>query len=120
MNNIIDLIIARLSQFGTIPLCNGISERAMHIGDFCFPLCYRCMFFIFVFLITLFIFYKYKMNIPLVIGVVCLIPLMIDGGIQTFFGVLSTNIRRSLTGGLFGFGMGSLVSYVFEYIDTSV
>lgn len=117
MNHIIDFIVNRFSQFGTIPLCNGIATRAMHIGKFCFPLCYRCMFFVIVFIITL---YKYKKETPLMIAIICLIPLIIDGGMQTFLGILSTNLRRSLTGGLFGFGMGSLVNYVFRYIDTSL
>ena len=31
------------SRFGDAPLCNNKPERALHIGDFVFPLCYRCM-----------------------------------------------------------------------------
>lgn len=47
----------------------------------------------------------------------CVIPMIFDGGIQTFFGIISTNVRRSITGGLFGFGIGAFLSKLYMYLD---
>ena len=62
MSSLIDFIYQRLSQFGSIPMCNGIAERAPHILGFCFPLCYRCTFIVILFIMTLYIAYKHKKN----------------------------------------------------------
>ena len=37
----IEIIIERILHIGEIPLCNGIPSRALHIGNFCFILCYN-------------------------------------------------------------------------------
>lgn len=47
----------------------------------------------------------------------CLIPMIIDGTLQTFGGIESTNIRRMITGGIFGFGLGGIVSKLHGYVD---
>lgn len=31
------------AKYGHVPLCNGRKDRAPHIGEFCFPVCYRCL-----------------------------------------------------------------------------
>lgn len=48
----------------------------------------------------------------------CMVPMVVDGSLQTFFGIMSTNFRRSLTGGLFGFGLGSIIGDMYRYLDT--
>lgn len=117
MINIVRFIWKRLSLIGTIPLCNGLPERAMHIGDFCFPLCYRCMFIVMMFFMILFIAYVYHKKVNLFFAVCMLVPMVIDGCLQTFMGVESTNIRRAITGALFGIGLGTIVSYIHLFID---
>ena len=53
----------------------------------------------------------------IVLGV---IVMTIDGGLQTFFGIMSTNLRRSLTGGLFGIALGGFVTRLFLQLDKSI
>ncbi|MEG0367358.1 MAG: DUF2085 domain-containing protein [Coprobacillus sp.] len=117
MNNFIELMLYRLSHIGQIPLCNGVEERAPHIFGVCLPLCYRCTFILLLFCITLFISYKYKKDLPIWILIICLIPMIIDGGLQTFMNIESTNLRRILTGSVFGFGLGMMIAKTYRYVD---
>ena len=117
MSSLIDFIYQRLSQFGSIPMCNGISERAPHILGFCFPLCYRCTFIVILFIMTLYIAYKHKKTIPLYVIFLCMLPMIIDGSLQTFWGMMSNNLRRALTGAVFGYALGMLVTKAYIYID---
>lgn len=112
-----NLIIDRFKHIGEIPLCNGISSRAPHIFGFSFPLCYRCSAFIIAFLCTLYYGRHHQRRYNLWVYVLCLLPMIIDGCLQTFWYVESTNLRRVLTGSLFGYGIGMLVTYLFQLID---
>lgn len=114
---LINYIIERFSRFGEIPLCNGMASRAPHIFGFCFPLCYRCTFIALFFFITLFILYQYKKKLPWYFIIIAVLIMTIDGGLQTFFGIMSTNLRRSLTGGLFGIALGAFVTRLYLYLD---
>ena len=110
-----DKIAYRVSFFANKPLCNLREDRALHIGNFVFPLCFRCMF-IFIFFISSFILFikkKVKFNKMLfLISFLILIPMIIDGSVQTFLSVESTNLRRSITGSLFGLGLGYICYYL--------
>lgn len=117
MSSLIDFIYQRLSQFGSIPMCNGIAERAPHILGFCFPLCYRCTFIVILFIMTLYIAYKHKKTIPLYVIFLCMLPMIIDGSLQTFWGMMSNNLRRALTGAVFWYALGMLVTKAYIYID---
>ena len=104
------------SRFGDAPLCNNKPERALHIGDFVFPLCYRCMMItigiiigviIIVLLMDKFkIIWKFKYSF---IGILLGIPTVIDGVFQTFTSYVSTNSIRIITGFLAGLGLSILV-----------
>ena len=109
MSKIINMIIQRFALIGQVPLCNGIASRAPHLFGFCFPLCYRCTFIILFFLFTFYYCYKMNKKGNLSIMILCMIPMMIDGCIQTFLGIESTNIRRVITGTLFGYGLGYFI-----------
>jgi len=117
MNKIIELVIERFYHLGDIPLCNGISSRAPHFFGYCFPLCYRCTFFLLLFLITLIVCYRKQKKLSFILCFLCLIPMIIDGSLQTFLGINSTNLRRALTGAMFGFGLGSLIVRLYMIID---
>lgn len=117
MNKILRLLFFRLSHLGKIPLCNGMSERAPHIFGICFPLCYRCTFLILFFIISMIFFYKKKIKVKNKFFVLCFIPMIIDGCLQTFLGIESTNLRRVLTGGLFGLALGVVASQCYLFID---
>jgi uncharacterized membrane protein len=43
--------------------------------------------------------------------------MIIDGSLQTFFGIESTNLRRMITGTIFGIGLGGLICYIYTWID---
>ena len=120
MNQLIKFIIERLSHFGEIPLCNGIASRALHIGGFCFPLCYRCTFILIFFAICMVIFYRRQVRMPYMLIVICMIPMIVDGSIQTFFAVISTNLKRAITGGLFGIGLAAWMTRLFLYLDEDI
>lgn len=117
MIDLFEFIWKRLSLIGIVPLCNGIPERAMHIGNFCFPLCYRCMFIVIMFFVVLCITHWYHKKLNLVFAFCILVPMIVDGCLQTFIGIESTNVRRSITGALFGIGLGIIVSHIYAFID---
>ena len=62
-------------------------------------------------------FYKKKIKVKNKFFVLCFIPMIIDGCLQTFLGIESTNLRRVLTGGLFGLALGVVVSQCYLFID---
>ena len=114
-----DKIEYRLSFFSIKPLCNLKEERALHIGNFVFPLCFRCMFIFIFFILSFLIFINKKIKLDkrlLIVSIISLIPMIIDGSIQTFFNIESTNVRRSITGSLFGFGIGYICYYLYKFI----
>lgn len=113
-----DKIEYRMSFFSIKPLCNLKEERALHIGNFVFPLCFRCMFIFIFFILSFLIFIKSKIKINkylFIISLIILIPMIIDGSIQTFFSIESTNVRRSITGSLFGLGLGYILYYCYSF-----
>lgn len=99
------------NNFGKIPFCNRKPSRAPHIGSFCFPLCWRCTSITFAYFITMFfsIWFCYS-SFFWIIGILLLFPMAIDGGIQTFFKIESTNFRRIVTGILGGIGTYLIIS----------
>ena len=104
------------SRFGDAPLCNNQPDRALHIGEFVFPLCYRCMMvsvgiivgiIILVLLIDkLSIVWKFKYSI---IGIILGLPTFFDGVFQTFTEYESNNFLRITTGFLAGLGLSILI-----------
>ncbi|WP_028042808.1 DUF2085 domain-containing protein [Candidatus Stoquefichus massiliensis] len=117
MSKIIAFLVYRFSHIGEIPICNGIAERAPHFMGYCFLLCYRCTFIILAFLITLLIFYHKKVKLPIWLLILCMVPMIVDGSLQTFFGVMSENWRRALTGSFFGFGLAGLIAILYMHMD---
>ena len=75
--------------------------------------------FIFIFFILSFlIFINKKIKLDkriLIVSFIILIPMIIDGSLQTFFNIESTNVRRSVTGSLFGLGLGYILYYCYYY-----
>lgn len=46
--------------------------------------------------------------------------MIIDGCLQTFWGLESSNLRKAITDGIFGLALGFLVSKIYSYIDRKV
>lgn len=112
-------INSRIAVFGEMPICNLNSERGFFIGSFCFPLCTRCTAIIFSILFTFIIIHVFKIKNSrklFVLWVICLIPCLVDGIFQYYFGVESTNIKRFLTGVTCGVGIANLIILLLEFL----
>ena len=112
--------INRINFFGTLPLCNLNERHGFYIGAFCFPLCVRCTAIILSLIITTFLqgLLKY---IPskkmLFISAVCIFFCLLDGCLQYFFTIESTNIRRLLTGLSCGFGISTIITSIIKKLS---
>ncbi len=100
--------------FGQKPLCNQRSDRALHIGDFVFPLCYRCMgiwISLFGYFLLSLIFRPKQKKIMIALSIFFIFPCFIDGLAQTLSSYESKNIIRFITGFLAGSGTAMLLYY---------
>jgi len=95
-------------NFGKTPLCNNNIESCIFIGDFCLPLCSRCL----SFSLSVIVFSKFALfNISsLYFSIGFILPCLLDGVFQYFFGLKSNNYKRIVTGFLAGFGCVNLLN----------
>ena len=103
-----------------LPLCNGLSERAPHIGQLVFPLCWRCTG---VFLgLIIFTGIAFIFNLS---GLTCMLttflclPALIDVCRQKYFNYNSNNEIRFITGLLLGastVGISTLIVSITYHI----
>ncbi len=92
--------------YGKEPLCNGARDRAPLLGDFVFPLCWRCCGLIGGSLLGYFIpFSNIEAVARIRLGFLFLIPLVLDSLLQKVSVFESTNSRRVISGILFGVGL---------------
>ena len=95
--------------------CHQKPESSFFIRGYQFPLCARCtgvlLGYIFSFLLLFF-----GCSIPYLICVLLLIPLILDGGIQLLYNLMSNNIRRLVTGVFFGTGLIQLIANFLNFI----
>ena len=86
--------------------CHQLPERSFFFKEYQFPLCARCtgiaVGHIIAFILSPFIKIKYSVSI-------LTIPLIIDGLIQYFTTYESTNVKRVISGFLYGFAFTSLM-----------
>lgn len=85
-------------------MCHQRPDRSFFIKGKQLPLCARCM--------GILIGYILGIVIAVITGckhhfyfLLCLLPMIIDGGIQHLFGIISNNLRRLFTGILGGIGI---------------
>lgn len=123
MLSLLLLFFRRLKYIGQIPLCNGIAKRAPHLFGYCFILCWRCTAIYTTALFT-FVYWHQKKVIftsrQVIYALLLWIPMMIDGGLQTLGILESTNMRRIMTGGLFGIGFMIVVLYIYQYLEKKI
>lgn len=106
-------------SFGQTPLCNGKPETAPHIGNFCFPICWRCLAVSIGAIITTVVFGVLRI-IPeydfagFLISGVCIIPCSLDGILSYFTRYPSRNSIRIITGIAAGFGFRMIAYYVLR------
>lgn len=101
-----DKIWVRLMELGARYGCHQKPERSFFINGFQFPICARCTGILLIKPLAWYVNTKKKLSLS--IGVLLLIPMLIDGGIQYLYDIKSTNRRRLLTGLLGGFGISTL------------
>ena len=107
----LNVIKKYLYLVGKKPLCNKIPERAPHIGDFCFLLCWRCTGIVIGAIISsILFFYIFNFSEKMIfITFPLLLPILFDGISQYYFNRKSNNAMRFVTGILFGTALGSLM-----------
>jgi uncharacterized membrane protein len=88
--------------------CHGIQERCFKFKGRPMPFCSRCLGCSIGHIISLILFLSG--NLPsFFISLILIIPLGIDWSVQKFFGIMSNNNRRLITGILGGFGVGVII-----------
>ncbi len=104
---------------GHVPFCNKNPERALHMDGIVFPLCYRCMSFVFgAYLMILFILSngpKIKRR-NILMAIISIFPCLVDGIFQTFTSYESNNFKRFTFGLICGLGVGYLLYAGILYI----
>ena len=94
--------------------CHQMPERSFFIGAYQFPLCARCTGIVIGHVVSISV--SLFQQIP-VISLLAVIPLMIDGMIQRYTEYESDNLRRLITGILYGFGaMSFFIAFVRRII----
>ena len=87
--------------------CHCRSDRSFYFNGRQFPICARCTGELAGFLFSIILFFFWKPSIS--VSFVLIIPLIIDGFVQRLTSYESTNIRRFVTGFLFGVGLMALI-----------
>ena len=110
------------SKLGKEPLCNGHAERAPHIKEFCFPLCWRCLSIVIGasvggIIIPNCFFHPTAM---LFAGVALCVPCLIDGLVQRATDYESTNRKRCITGLLAGIGFSIFAYGLIGFVQNIV
>ena len=86
--------------------CHCMDSRSFHIKGNKFPICARCTGELFGVIIGLVL--CIFVNPNLILSFVILIPMVADGLLQSLTKYESNNIKRFITGALFGYGIISL------------
>lgn len=97
------------------PICNKNPERAPNIMGHTFLLCWRCSMVIVGIIITLISIKSERISIPqksIIGGIVLMFPMIIDGSLQYLKRIPSTNLRRAITGFLFGVGITIIINII--------
>lgn len=101
-----------MELFGKYWGCHQMPERSYFFKGYQLPVCARCEGMIFGEITALvFVLIGYRMKIYYCL--LLLIPMVLDGTLQYKTSYFSTNIKRLLTGIMFGFG---LINLIFSFI----
>lgn len=88
--------------------CHQIAERSFFINGYQFPVCARCTGII-IGEVAFIIFALLSFRVNIIFSLLFMIPLIIDGTFQLKTSYVSNNIKRLISGMLFGFGFFSTV-----------
>ncbi len=95
--------------------CHQKPERSFFINGYQFPLCARCTGVLIGYLCSFFLLI-FNCVINYLVCLLFLVPLILDGGIQLLFNILSNNTRRFITGMIFGIGFIQVIVNVVLYL----
>ena len=90
-----------------------MEERSFHWRGERFPICARCTGELIVILSGIVCGFFFRL--PIVTAVILMVPMVLDGMVQRLSFYRSNNLKRVVTGGLFGFGLAML--FVISTID---
>ena len=93
--------------------CHQLPERSFFIGGYQLPVCAQCTGIILGDIVALF---SAQFSIHPLIGILLMLPLVVDGSVQFKTRYRSTNVRRLITGTLFGFGMVSIIIFIVHTV----
>lgn len=97
-----------------IMLCHCRDDRSFHTNGLRHPVCARCEGITIGFLVGLVS--AAIIRLPVKILFLLLLPLVLDGTIQKVTSYESTNIRRLITGLLYGYALSSLIVISFTAV----
>lgn len=86
--------------------CHCREERTFHYKGERFPICARCTGELVGMVISTFSCFFFRL--PLLLAILIMLPMIVDGLLQMFTAYESNNLRRFITGFLFGFGLITL------------
>ena len=94
--------------------CHQLPERSFFFHGYQFPVCARCTGIIIGYLLAACItpFFNIKGSYLMIM---C-IPMAVDGGLQQITKYTSTNVRRIITGILYGFGFLGILIHIIKSI----
>ena len=95
--------------------CHQLPERSYFINGYQFPVCARCTGIIIGELFSL-LFFTLNYSISFKYLLLSMIPMLLDGTIQYKTSYISTNLKRTTTGILFGFGFIQLIIHTILFI----
>ena len=95
--------------------CHQKPERSFFLRGYQFPLCARCTGVLIGYL-SAFLMLPLGVLIHVLLCLIFLVPLILDGGTQLVFNILSNNTRRFITGIFFGIGFIHFVANIFLFI----
>ena len=103
---------------GKYARCHQMPERSFFLGSYQFPLCARCTGIMLgrVLAVLLFPFVLFPMKTALLVLPILMLPLPIDGLTQRFTKYESNNLKRVITGILWGFATFTLVFTGIVYL----
>ncbi len=85
--------------------CHKIPERCLVVAGRRMPVCARC-FGSYLGHAAAVVLFLFGVRIHWALGLALVLPMGVDWGIQRWFGIMSTNARRLVTGLMAGFGLG--------------
>lgn len=103
-----------LMRIGRLTGCHQMPERSFHVRGYQFPLCARCTGIVIGELAAIPLWFL--LPVGFITACILGVPLVMDGGLQYFYFIPSTNLRRVVTGFLAGWGLMTIYIRIFVLI----